>query len=304
MLISCAVATFNEEKNIKRSLSSVYDWVDEIVVVDGSSTDKTVEVMKKFERLKRASSQKNKIRILIEDNPPMFHQNKQKAIERCRGKWILQLDADEEVTEELKNEIVTLLHGYIAKKAKKRDNNSTMKQFNNEKVAYWIPRINFFLSKPLKKGGQYPDYTIRLYKNGVARFPGESVHEQVSVDPTVILSDPDVVSGESKNPIKSENYIGYLHSPLLHYPYPTFEEYLNKWNRYTTLDARLLKKQGVKPSFFNFLKYFCLLPKYWFFKSYFRHLGFLDGFPGFIFSLFSSLRYPTTYIKLVEASQK
>lgn len=270
MKLSIAIAAHNEEKNILRCLKSVYHWVDEIIIVDGSSTDKTIELIKKFDHQK-------KIKIYLEDNPAMFHINKQKAIERCAGDWILQLDADEVVSEELKNEIKLIL-----------TNSTNSNQF--QPIAFWLPRLNFFLGQPLRKGGQYPDYTLRLYQNGVARFPCRSVHEQVEILPTSRFK----VQG-SKLQLK----IGYLNSPLLHYPYPTFEEYLRKWNRYTSQEAEILKKQGFKPSFWNFIKYFFLLPKYWFFKTYFRHLGFLDGFPGFVFSLFSAIRYWGIYTKTV-----
>ena len=272
-MLSVAIATYNEEKNILRCLKSVYDWVDEIIIVDGSSTDKTIQLIKKFDHQK-------KIKIFIEENPPMFHINKQKAIERCTQDWILQLDADEEISEELKSEI------------------SNLKLEISNYVAYWLPRLNFFLGKPLKKGGQYPDYTLRLYRNGVAKFPCQSVHEQVEILPSSKFK---VQSSKSQLKIKNLKLkIGYLKSPLFHYPYPNFSEYLKKWDRYNDLEAENLKKQGFKPSFWNFVLYFFILPKIWFFKTYFRHLGFLDGFAGFVFSLFSAIRYWGIYVKVIE----
>jgi glycosyltransferase involved in cell wall biosynthesis len=336
-MLSIAIATFNEEKNIIRCLKSVYDWVDEIIVVDGTSTDKTVEIIKKFD-------QRQKIKIYLEDNPPMFHINKQKAIDRCTKEWILQLDADEVVSEELRREIAQLLNCSIADKTKRQKNNlpgltqlrkirtwqvNARGETATANVAYWLPRLNFFLGKPLKKGGQYPDYTLRLYRKGVAKFPCKSVHEQVEIISNSKFKIPACAEASAgrqnsklspqmrdpaqagqlkiknldiKNSLEIRNLkleIGYLKSPLLHYPYPTFEEYLNKWGRYTSLEAENLKKQGFKPSFFNFIKYFFILPKIWFFKTYFRQLGFLDGFPGFVFSLFSAIRYWGIYIKTV-----
>lgn len=292
MILSIAIATYNEEKNIIHCLKSVYDWVDEIVVIDGTSTDKTVDLIKQFDKQAKA-------RIFIKENPPMFHINKQKAVEKCTKDWILQLDADEVVSEELKNEIKLIL-----------TNSTNFNQF--QPIAFWLPRFNFFLGKPLKKGGQYPDYTIRLYRNGVARFPCKSVHEQVEISQELVKVGQSW-SKVSKKPIKptptnstnSNQFqpISILNSPLLHYPYPTFSEYINKWNRYTTQEAEILKKQRFKPSFFNFIKYFCILPKLWFLKTYFRHLGFLDGFPGFVFSLFSAIRYWGIYVKLFEKPQ-
>src|ERR1700722_11004419 len=92
--LSVALAVFNEEKNLEACLSSVKDIADEIVIVDGTSTDRTVEIAKKFGA-----------RVVITDNPPIFHINKQKAIDMAKNEWILQLDADERVNPKLANEI-------------------------------------------------------------------------------------------------------------------------------------------------------------------------------------------------------
>lgn len=260
MQISVAIATHNEEKNITRSLASVYNWVDEIIIVDGQSTDATVKIVKRFD-------QKNKIKIFTENNMRMFHQNKQKAIEKCVGKWILQLDADEVISPQLKNEILSIIGLNRRKKPKA--------------IAYHIPRLNFFFGKPLTKGGQYPDYTIRLYINGSTQFPCKTIHEQVRV-------------------IDQKTPLGKLFHPILHYSYPDFETYLRKWIQYASLEANILIQQGVQPSFWNMKKYFLVLPIWWFFKTYIRHKGFQDGFAGFIFALFSSIRYWITYVFFAE----
>jgi glycosyltransferase involved in cell wall biosynthesis len=254
MTLSVALAVHNEEKNLPSCLDSFYDFADEIVIVDGESTDNTIKVIKKYDK-------KKKITILQTTNPLMFHINKQKALDKCTKDWILQMDADEHVSKELKNEILTIL-----------------KEENNIFDGYWIPRLNYFLGSPLRKGGQYPDYTLRFYKNGVAHLPCKTVHEQAEV------------KGE----------VGYLKSNLIHYPFPNFAFYLNKWDRYSTQEAELLHKKGIKPSTKMFISYFIIKPKIWFLKTYFRHKGFQDGFAGFVFSLFSAIQNWATYIKLVE----
>ena len=96
--ISVAIAVYNEEKNLARCLKSVRDWVEEIVVVDGGSGDKTVEIAESFNA-----------KVIHTGNPQIFHINKQKAIDACKGIWILQLDADEAVTADLKLEILAML---------------------------------------------------------------------------------------------------------------------------------------------------------------------------------------------------
>lgn len=244
MKLSLCLAVYNEEKNIHYPLESAYDLVDEVVIVDGGSTDKTVEIAKSYGK---------KIRVIKTGNPLMFHKNKQKAIDEAKGEWILQLDADEELTFDLKEEIKKIISS------------------KNSLDGYWIPRKNWFLGKFLMKGGQYPDYTIRLYKKGKAKFPCLDVHENVE--------------------IKGE--VGYLKNPLNHYADPDFSRYLKRWDRYTTLEVEKLP-QDKKLSFF---KYFCWYPKKTFFSMYFHHKGFMDGFPGFVFSLFSSIRFWVIYIK-------
>src|SRR3989344_5004429 len=129
--ISVVLAVFNEEENLKSCLDSVKDLAWEIVVVDGGSTDKTLEIAKSFGA-----------KIIQTNNPPVFHINKNKAINAAQGDWILQLDADEIVARELAEEIKRII-------ALKSDVNG-----------YWIPRRNFFLGRFLTKGGQYPDYTL------------------------------------------------------------------------------------------------------------------------------------------------
>ncbi len=258
MKLSLCVAVFNEAKNIHYPMDCAIDIVDEVIIVDGGSTDRTVEIAKSYGK---------KVKIIISENPTMFHKNKQKAIEAAKGEWILQLDADEELSSELKEEIVKLIHGSIVKKTMKQSNNETI----TDPVAYWIPRKNWFLTGFLMKGGQYPDYTIRLYKNGVAKFPCQDVHENVE--------------------IKGE--IGYLKNPILHYADPDFSRYLMRWDRYTTLEVERMPK-GTKLSFFE---YFIWKPKITFLMMYFRHKGFINGYPGFIFALFSSIRFWVIYIK-------
>lgn len=244
MKLSLCIATYNEEKNIHYPMDSAYDLVDEVVIVDGGSTDKTVKIAKSYGK---------KVKIIQSDNPKMFHKNKQKAIMEAKGDWILQLDADEELTKELKEEIKIIINS------------------KGSQDGYWIPRKNWFLTGFLMKGGQYPDYTIRLYRNGKAKFPCYDVHENVEV----------------------KGKIGYLKNPILHYADPDFSRYLMRWDRYTSLEVEKMSKDTK----LSFLKYFLWYPNKTFFLMYFRHKGFMDGFPGFVFALFSSIRFWVIYIK-------
>ncbi len=284
MKLSLCLAVHNEEKNIHYPLNSAIDLVDEVVIVDGGSTDKTVEVAKSYGK---------KVRVIKSDNPAMFHKNKQKAIEAAKGEWILQLDADEELSKELKEEIVNLLKNQNSK-SKIKNNKEKFKTEKEEIIAYWIPRKNFFLTKFLEKGGQYPDYTIRLYRNGYAYFPCRDVHENVEIN-------SNLKSQNSKLSLKSKKFkICYLKNPILHYADPDFSRYLLRWDRYTTLaveNSKFKAENEKKNLFLMFLEYFFWQPAITFFSMYFRHKGFMDGFPGFVFALFSSIRFWVIYIK-------
>lgn len=247
--ISVSIATYNEEKNIINCLDSVRDWVNEIIVVDGQSTDNTVELIKKF----------SKAKIIVTSNKPMFHINKNKAIEACTSDWILFLDADETISESLKKEIIEVINQ------------------NPVENGFYIPRINFFLTKFLTKGGQYPDARIRLFRKGKGHWPCVTVHEQIEVI----------------------GKLGYLKNDLIHIADPSFERYLMRSNRYTSLEAEnMLKKE--KDSALTFLKYVVIKPFLTFFSIFFRHRGYKDGFPGFVFALYSSIHWITSYIKFWE----
>jgi glycosyltransferase involved in cell wall biosynthesis len=166
------------------------------------------------------------------------------AIDAAEGDWILQLDADEVVSPELANEI-----GLIV------DNE------RNTANGYWVNRRNWFLSRFLTKGGQYPDPTLRLYRRGFGKLPAKDVHEQA------------IVTGE----------VGHLKNDLLHYRDVTFEKYMQGFNRYSSFIAGQMT--GVKTNFINSIVYLIIKPALVFLKIYIRHRGYVDGFPGLIFAL-------------------
>lgn len=259
-MISVAIAAYNEEDILARCLESVSEWVDEIVFVDGGSTDQTVAIAKK-----------HGAKMIHVDNPPMFHINKQRAIDACRGDWILQLDADEVVSQELKEEILAVIGKQLAVG---RGQSISIN-------GYWIPRKNFFLGRFLKKGGQYPDYTLRFYRRGKGRLPCKSVHEQAEVE------------GKTE----------HLAAPLLHYSYPNFSHYLEHFNRYTDILAQEYADQHLKMSVGAACSYLLWQPFQWFVSTYIRHKGFQDGMAGFTFSFFSSLRFMVGYVKYWEQKQ-
>lgn len=259
--ISVVLATFNEAKNIVRCLESVESFADEIIVVDGSSSDSTVELAKKFGA-----------KILQTTNKQNFHINKQMAIDAASAPIVLQMDADERVDLSLKDFILQL--------SNKLEMSSDISSFQPK--AWYIQRKNHFLGRWLRKGGQYPDPVIRLFINGYARLPQQDVHEQMKVDGEIATA-----SGH-----------------IMHYPNPTFSDYLlNSFNRYTSFTAQKLFESKLKISLFASINFLVWKPLSTFVSIYFRHKGFVDGLPGFIFALFSGLHHVVAYLKLWELTQ-
>lgn len=279
--LSVVLATRNEEENIARCLESIKKIAGEIIVFDEYSTDKTREIAEKFGA-----------KVFLEPHHDIFHITKQKALQQAQGEWILQLDADEVVSQELAKQILSTVHGnqpaslspptvhnklFNKHQMLIEQRDGVIGKQTGETVGYFIPRRNMFLGKPLIHAGVYPDGVIRLVKNGKAKFPSKSVHEQIEL----------------------EGEVSWLSGDLLHYDSPTLKRYLARLNRYTDLQAEELKAKKVSKNAWSFLQYTVHRPLFTFLMLYFRHKGFLDGVNGFLWSFFSALHYPIAYFKYV-----
>lgn len=277
--LSVVLATRNEEENIARCLESVKSIASEIIIFDEYSTDKTREIAESFGA-----------KVYFEPHHDIFHITKQKALEKAKGEWILQLDADEVVTPELAKEIKNVISGQstVNRDKKKQalferhqqlieQRDGVIGKQTGDTVGYFIARCNMFLGKPLIHAGVYPDGVIRLVKNGYAKFPCKSVHEQI------------ILNGK----------VGWLSGDLLHYDSPTLKRYLMRLNRYTDLKAQELKSSKLKKNVLSFLQFTILHPTYYFLLRYVRHGGYKDGVNGFLWSFFSALHFPIAYFKYV-----
>jgi len=158
--VSVAIVTLNEEAEIGPCLESV-SWADEVIVVDAHSSDRTVEIAKKYTN-----------NVILRDWRGYADQ-KNWAADQTRHDWILSLDADERITPSLQEEI---------KKVIASPPNC---------AGYYVPRKNFFLGRWIRHGGWSPDYTLRLFAKKTGRFGDRAVHEAVRVDgPTKYLENP------------------------------------------------------------------------------------------------------------------
>ncbi len=151
MKISATIITFNEERNLPRAIESLR-CVDEILVIDSGSNDRTVEIAEKLGAR------------VVESAWPGYANQKNLAAEHASHDWILSIDADESLSEALEGEIWHL------------------KKNGPEYDAYTMPRMAQYLGRWIRHSGWYPDRKVRLYDRRKARWEGEFVHESVRVD--------------------------------------------------------------------------------------------------------------------------
>jgi glycosyltransferase involved in cell wall biosynthesis len=278
--LSVVIITHNEEANIGRTLLSVQPLVSdgkgEIVIVDSGSTDRTVEIAELLgarvfvERWKGYAAQKNS------------------AIEKAKGDWILSLDADEEVSSDLVAHIrraeVDRVSGpfewnLAPKFAVRYEDLRT--ELGPLPLAFWITRKNHYLGRWIKHGGFYPDRKLRLFARGAARFEEKrTVHEDAHTNrPTATVET----------------------GCLLHHSYPTLSDYLDHMNRYSSLGAEMVVAKGpVRFSVFNIV----LRPAATFVYNYFFRLGFLDGREGLLLHLYHAVYVSWKYAKAWELQNK
>jgi glycosyltransferase involved in cell wall biosynthesis len=148
MSIAAIIITKNEERNIAGCLETVR-WVDDTIVVDAGSTDRTVEIAKTFS-----------CRVFVRPWPG-YGPQKNFGIDQTRTEWVLILDADERVPQPLQEEIAAVLHGHI----------------EPDTAGFEIPRRNYFYGKWIEGGGLYPDYQLRLFRRTAGRYDDVLLHE-------------------------------------------------------------------------------------------------------------------------------
>ncbi len=280
MTLSVVVITHNEEANLVRTLESVQpliaDGKGEIIVVDSGSTDRTVEIAKSFgakvfvEGWKGYAAQKNS------------------AIDKATGDYILSLDADEEVSLELADEIGRTVQypPAVHKIVQKTPDGHLAPIYIN---GFWMPRQNYFLGRWIRHGGFWPDRKLRLFRRGTGRVKETPVHETIEVD-EYRKGGITVISRR-------------LRGALIHHSYPTLSDYISHMNRYSSLGAEMVvaKSNGkVRFSVINIV----LRPLATFVYNYFFRLGFLDGREGLLLHLYHAVYVSWKYSKAWELARK
>jgi glycosyltransferase involved in cell wall biosynthesis len=243
MTLSVIIIAKNAGTMIRRCIESLA-WADEIVVVDSGSTDDTQDICRELGA-----------KVIITTDWPGFGAQKNRALDAARGDWVFSIDTDEWVTPELRDEIRATINGAAAA------------------PAYVIPRSSSFCGRYMKHSGWWPDYVIRLFQRGSARFSDDLVHERLIVD----------------------GAIHKLRQPLMHETVTDLHQLVNKMNMYSSASARDLHTRGRRASIWT-----ALLHGGWaFFRTYVLRAGFLDGREGLMLAIANAEGSYYRYVKLM-----
>lgn len=193
--LSVIIITKNEEHNIRRCLESV-KWADEIVVLDSGSTDNTLAIVREYTD-----------QVKVTDWPG-FGPQKNRALECATKDWVLSIDADEWLSDELQQEIKQAIN-------------------HDTSAAYSLPRKSFFCGRLIRFGDWKNDRITRLFKRGAAKFNNMLVHEAVEID---------------------EKKVAPLKHPIYHHTYDSIDSAVSKMNYYSMLAAQTLHQAQKKAS--------------------------------------------------------
>lgn len=236
MKISAVIIAFNEEAKIGDAIRSL-DWADEVLIIDGESTDKTKQVA---EELGAA---------VITRPWPGFAAQKQFGADSAANDWIFSLDADERVSQELRGEV-------LAKKESTNDPTAS---------GYRIPRLTYYMDRPIRHSGWYPDWQLRLFDRRRGRWKDVLIHESVEMDPDAKVEKlpGDIIHYSMDGPAHHHEMIG---------------------KRYAPLAARQMFEQGRRT---NWRKVATAGPTA-FISTYVLKAGFLDGLQGYCIARFAA----------------
>ncbi len=235
--LSVAIITLNESRIIEKTILSVKSVASEVIVLDSGSTDGTINLAK------------NLGAKCYHQDWLGFSQQKNMCIDKTSGDLVLSLDADEIMSNELVEEIKVLLSQPIESLAD----------------GYKIARLLFIDDKPLKFGGFYPDYQLRLFKRGLGKFNDRLVHESIKIN----------------------GHIKFLKNPLNHYAYTSLNDFKENHEKYAVLAAEYNKEKFYakfkKPQYYHYFLFYIdyfIHPIWTLFFRFIIRLGFLDGVYG------------------------
>jgi glycosyltransferase involved in cell wall biosynthesis len=225
--LSAIIITKNEAANIADCLDSVA-FADERIVVDSGSDDDTVAIAK-------AKGARVEFHAFEGFGRQFNH-----ALSLATGEWVFSIDADERASAELAAELQQAMNRGTAD-------------------GYEMPRRSRYLGRVMRHSGWYPDYVLRLWRRGRARWKDDLVHPRPVCDGPVTR----------------------LKQPLDHFAVLRLEDSLSRMDRYSTASAEMIFASGRRPSFMTGITH----GLYAFFKTYVLRAGFLDGREGFLLAV-------------------
>jgi glycosyltransferase involved in cell wall biosynthesis len=234
--ISAVIIANNEEENIAKAIGSV-SWADEILVVDSGSTDRTREIAETLGA-----------RVIVREWPG-FSAQKQFAADSAAHDRVFSLDADEIVSDALRKEIIEL------------------KALPESDLAdgYRIPRLSYYMGRPIRHGGWYPDWQLRFFNRKAGAWKNVLIHESWEMAEGAAL--------------------GKLSGDILHYSVENAAHHHRMiGERYAPLGAQQMFERGKRTSPFRT----AVAGPVAFIQTYLLKLGFLDGFPGFCIARFAA----------------
>ncbi|MCK5022702.1 MAG: glycosyltransferase family 2 protein [Candidatus Aenigmarchaeota archaeon] len=276
--VSVVVLTLNEEENLQDCLESV-KWADEIVIVDSFSTDKTINIAKKY---------KCKIYQKSFDG---FGQLKNYAISKASHKWILNMDADERIPKDLRKEI---------------ENALSDEKYNG----YYFPRKSYIGRKWLKGAGQYPSYQLRLFRKDKGKFENAIVHERVNMDGEIGYMKNDMIHYNFKSWssfISKMNFLTTIEAKeltnkkfVVFYPLGKIKEFFGAFRKQRKKGSDMRTSYVLARRVLSDYEISWILPLRFistFFRLYIFMKGFRDGFYGFMWASLVSMHMSVRHYK-------
>ena len=242
LMLSVAIIAKDEQRHIGAALDSVAGLAGEVLVLlDSRSTDRTADI-----------SREHGARVVVEPWRG-FSAQRNRALDLCAGDWVLFLDADERMSPELRNEVLTIGDWRLGAGEQALPIPSPHPPI----VGYWIPRHNQFFGRTLRGGGWYPDHQLRLLRRGRARYDqSRLVHEFAQLDGPA----------------------GYLSQHLLHLNIEHIDELWRKQASYAMQEAQTLYQSGRRARWRNFVG----APLREFRRRYITLGGYRDGAVGLL----------------------
>lgn len=247
-MISCLVHTYNEEKNIGRCLKSL-KFATEIIVIDMGSTDKTLEI-----------ARNHPVKIYSHPYTGYVEPARNFGIKKAKSDWILIVDADEVISDKLKTEIMAITQDK-----------------SNLFSYYRIARQNIIFNKWIKYSGWWPDYQVRLFKNGSVNW-SEKIHG-IPITRGI---------GKDIKPIQD--------LAIIHNNYKSISQFLDRLNRYTSVQALELFQSQYQVTLSDLI----LKPTNEFVTRFFMLGGYKDGFHGFALSALQAFSEIIVVLKVWE----